>query len=127
MKRTVLAVLVAGMAASTMGCAAIFAGGNQKDVHMDAEPRGAEVYVDGALRGQTPVVLELDRRKSHTVVFKLDGYQDATCQLNASAGAGWIVLDILLTGLIGVIVDAATGAWNSIGDAMCSVRLTADR
>lgn len=40
-----------------------------------------------------------------------DGFENKSLNMTYSVGAGWIILDIL-SGLIGVIVDAATGNWN---------------
>jgi len=35
-----------------------------------------------------------------------------------------VVLDVLVTGLIGVIVDATTGAWNALSPRAATVTLT---
>ena len=85
-----------------------------KSVAMSSNPTGAEVWIDGARRGTTPFSLDLNNHTSHTVVFRLEGHQEVTCQLTTSVGAGWVILDVL-GGLIPVIVDAATGKWNSFG------------
>lgn len=82
--------------------------------------------IDGARRGTTPFSLDLNNHTSHTVVFRQAGHQEVTCQLTTSVGAGWVILDVLV-GLVPVIVDAATGKWNSLDQGVCNVVLPAAR
>ena len=56
------------------GCATLFNDGT-KTVAMSSNPSGAEVWIDGARRGTTPVSLDLNNHKSHTVVFRREGHQ----------------------------------------------------
>lgn len=63
--------------------------------------------------GTTPVQLSLKADKSYTIEFRKEGYESVTRVVNTKVGAGWIVLDVL-GGLIPVIIDAATGAWNQL-------------
>ena len=120
MKRTALSLLL--VVAST-GCATLF-NASQKSIPMASTPPEAEVWVDGSLRGTTPVSLELNNHTSHVVVFRKEGYQDVTCELDARVGAGWVILDVL-GGLVPVIVDAATGSWRSLSRSSCDVTLPA--
>ena len=54
--------------------------------------------------------VDLSIRREHTITFRKDGYKDKSYQVSRSVGFGWIVLDVL-GGLVGIIVDAATGDW----------------
>lgn len=63
--------------------------------------------------GETPVALKLECKKTYTIEFKKEGFEARTYTINNHVGAGWIILDVL-AGLVGVIVDAATGAWYSL-------------
>jgi len=92
------------------GCAAILKGSSD-NVDFSSDPSGAKVYVNGVLRGTTPLKLKLESKGTYTIEFKKEGYGTSTYTITNHVGAGWIVLDVLLTGFIGVIVDAATGAW----------------
>ncbi len=74
-------------------------------------------------RGTTPFSLDLNNHTSHTVVFRQRDIQEVTCQLTTSVGAGWVILDVL----VGLIVDAATGKWNSLDQGVCNVVLPAAR
>ena len=120
MKPTVFSLLLA-VAAS--GCATLFNAG-QKTIPMASMPSEAEVWIDGTLRGVTPLSLELNNHTSHVVVFKKEGYKDVTCNLDTEVGARWVILDVL-GGLAPVIVDAATGAWRSLSSETCNVTLPA--
>jgi len=92
------------------GCATIFSGSTDT-VELSSEPTGAQVYVNGAKRGTTPVTLTLKKGREYNLEFRKDQYETKGMALNYSLGAGWLVLDIL-SGLVGIIVDAATGNWN---------------
>lgn len=109
---------------AAVACGTLF-NQSEKTVSMSSEPSEAEVWVDGNRMGMTPVTLELDNFESHTVTFRKEGYREVTCELNSSAKAGWIVLDVL-GGLIPVIVDAATGEWSGISDDTCNVTLPSE-
>ncbi len=107
---------------ASSGCAALFAS-KRAHVAMQSTPSEAEVWVDGNRMGVTPVTLELSKKKSHTVTFKRDGYQDITYAIDTKVGAGWIILDVL-GGLIPVIVDASTGSWKSLNTGTVNQTLT---
>lgn len=89
---------------------------------MGSTPAGAEVLIDNVRRGTTPLSLDLGNHSGHTIVFRMEGHEDAVCELRASVGTGWVILDIL-GGLIPVIIDAATGAWKSLTAQTCNVSL----
>lgn len=96
-------------------------------VRLDSDPPGAKVFDDGSLVGTTPTMALVTKKKDHIFEFRKDGYSSIT-RLDASrAGAGWIVCDIFLTGLIGVVVDAATGSWNGLDDEYVKVALEATK
>jgi len=108
MKRTISLILVACLFL-TSGCATIFVGGKD-DIDLSSDPSGAKVLVNGQNEGKTPITLVLKRGKEYTVEFVKEGYERKTLRLTYGIGAGWLILDIL-SGLIGVIIDAATGNW----------------
>jgi hypothetical protein len=105
------------------GCAAIL-GSKSTNVAAVSDPPGAEVYLDGARVGVTPDTLAVESKKTHTIVLKKAGYKEDSCTLPSSVDGGWVILDVLLSGLIGVIVDAATNEWNELTKKSCKVVLT---
>lgn len=102
-----LLLLAAGAAAA--GCGALFNSGPAR-VNFTSTPDNAEVWIDGVRRGTTPIFLELEKKKDHTVTFRKAGYQDMTNPLPRSIKGVYVVFDVL-GGLLPVIVDAATGSW----------------
>ena len=113
MKRVIVAVLILGIVAGALcGCATILKGTSQ-DVFLVSEPSKAEIYIDGQLRGTTPLDLELECDKTYVIEFRMDGYETQTFNISNSVGAGWVILDVVC-GLVPVIVDAVTGAWYTL-------------
>ena len=119
-KAVTVPVAVATLLAAT-GCATLFNRSN-RTVSFSSIPTEAEVWIAGTLRGTTPFSLDLDNHQSRTVMFRKEGYQDVACELTASVGVVWVILDVL-GGLIPVIVDAATGEWKSLDQGACNVNL----
>jgi hypothetical protein len=112
------------VAALLGGCGTIL-NGTRQDIpvtsapdgaHVTAEPRGGEFT--------TPTTLNLQRKRDYTLTFTKEGYSIGTTTIGHHARGGIIVLDLLLTGLIGVIVDASTGGWNSLSPKTVTVALT---
>ncbi len=93
------------------GCGTLFnsAGG---EVNFSSNPPGADVIVDGLTLGQTPVMLDLEKKTTHQVIIK-DDNAERTFLINHKVGAGWVILDIL-GGVLPVIVDAVTGDWYNL-------------
>jgi hypothetical protein len=93
-------------------CATLFKGTTQ-EVHFNSNPQKAHVIVNGADMGETPVALKLETKKTYNIEFRAEGYEPKTYTISNHVGAGWIILDVF-AGLVGVIIDAATGAWYSL-------------
>lgn len=109
MKKLILVVMAFSFVLYS-GCATIFSGSNA-EISFDSEPQGAKVLVNGANEGTTPVKLKLNKGNEYKIEFVKDGYQNKTMRMTYGLGTGWLILDIL-SGLLGVIIDAATGNWN---------------
>lgn len=90
-----------------VGCATIVTG-TSTDVSLQSDPSEAEIEINGQDRGETPTTLSLDSDRAYTVELSLEGYEDETIQLEKST-SGWVAGNILLGGIPGLIVDAATG------------------
>lgn len=105
-----------------MGCATLFAPGKYP-LAVSSDPHGADVYVNGFKMGTTPVELNLKADKSYTIEYRKEGYDTVVRVVNTKVGAGWIVLDVL-GGLIPVVIDAATGAWNKLDQDAINAVLT---
>ena len=113
-----------GASVGLAGCGAIFNGSHQ-DVMTQSAPDGATVTVNpGGEKSTTPTTLKLARKNSYTLTFSKAGYSEATYSIKSGASTGIIILDVLFTGLIGVIVDAATGDWNKLSPETATAALT---
>src|SRR6185369_3446122 len=110
--------LVAAVAAvSTLGACATVVSGTSQNISVRTEPDGANCRLEraGAVVGiinPTPGTVHVDKSKNDiTVICKKEGYEDGISPLPSSF-TGATFGNILLGGLIGVAVDAASGANN---------------
>jgi hypothetical protein len=105
------------------GCGVMFQGSNQT-VGIHSSPSGATVKgTPGIGEYTTPCSVSLSRKNSYDLTFTKEGYKPVSAYINASVKFGYVLLDVLLTGLVGVIVDAATGGWNGLKPDFISVTL----
>ena len=103
-------VLVA-VAFPVAGCGVIF-GGTTETLRVSSSPAAARLTTEPTTGTfTTPASLALQRKHSYVLTAELDGYRPAELQIRQELRIGPLVLDILFTGLIGVVVDAATGGW----------------
>jgi hypothetical protein len=102
-----LASLVVGVAALG-GCASIIHGSTQ-EISIQSNPSGAVIAVNGVRNAQTPATLSLPRKSAQALEITLDGYRPFQMQLHRGT-SGWVWGNIVFGGLIGLVVDASTGA-----------------
>ncbi len=103
-------VLIAAFGLS--GCATIVSGTNQK-VSVTSQPSGAKVTADGKMSATTPTDFTLERKSDHTLEFSKEGYKSATVLLKRTMN-GMGFGNALVGGIIGVGVDAVSGANNKL-------------
>ena len=104
-----LAVLATGCASITRGTKDAFA--------IQSTPSGAMVSMSNGLTCVTPCAMELPRKHSFSVTFKMDGYKELTTNVipkQAGAGSAGMAGNIILGGLIGAAVDAGSGAMKDL-------------
>lgn len=107
----------------TAGCGTIF-GGTSQNVRVASSPSSAEVDVESGATHTTPTTLDLDRGNSYVLEISQEGYETREVEIEKSMRGGILALDILFTGLLGVIVDASTGGWYSLSPERVDVSLT---
>jgi uncharacterized protein YceK len=100
--------LILGTLLLVTGCASIVSGTTQP-ISFNSTPIGARVLINGADMGKTPLTLELKRKQSYAVAINLDGYKPETMNIERGLN-GWVWGNIIFGGLIGVVVDAASGS-----------------
>jgi hypothetical protein len=111
--------------AATTGCGAIL-NGTRQNITATSAPDGATVSTNpGGLQFTTPTTMNLERKNEYTLLFTKAGYRSTALQVQRRLQALIVVLDVLLTGLVGVVVDAATGAWYKLAPEDAVVTLVA--
>jgi len=121
-KRALLSMtLVTTLFASLPGCATLFAGGPDR-IQVASAPPGAKVFLDNQEVGATPMVVTLDRERSGgNIRLEAPGYQPATFQrVKSVQGVFWLNL---CAGLLGFIVDLATGDYKAFDTSAINVSL----
>lgn len=122
MNRLLACLLLVCLFVSQSGCASIVSGKSQ-DVNIRTTPPGAEVNIDGVPRGTTPLLVNLKRKERHAVEFKKPGYLDEIRHTNKGYN-WWFTGNIIFGGIIGIIVDFATGAVYTVKPEDMSVTLS---
>src|SRR5438552_15949396 len=118
-----LPLVCVAMPLTVAACGLIF-GGSRQTIQANSSPPGTTVTTAPPTATlTTPAAVSLERKKDYTLTFTKAGYTAADVQVAHHVRGGIIVLDILF-GLVPVIVDAATGAWNSLSPTMVNVTLT---
>ncbi|HUU30102.1 MAG TPA: hypothetical protein VM123_20035 [archaeon] len=106
----------------TVGCGAIFKGTSQ-NVKIMSSPASTVTVDPGGMQQSTPTTLDLDRGKSYVLTFSKEGYESQKVEIKKKVSVGIIVLDVLLAGLIGVVIDAVTGSWYNLKPDQVSITL----
>jgi hypothetical protein len=116
------AALTGLLALGTGGCATVVNGTTQK-IPVTSDPIAAQVIVDGAVSGETPTTLTLKRNADHLVTLQKPGFEPKTIPVLKGIGdAVWG--NVLVGGLVGWGVDAASGSQYSLAPSSISVKLS---
>ncbi len=111
--KTLMLVFALVITAVASGCASITRG-SKDALTIETEPSGANCTLStGQVCSSTPCTLRMPRKSEGTASCKLEGYADASgnwTHKTAGSGAAGMAGNVLLGGLIGVAVDAGTGA-----------------
>ncbi len=114
-------LLAACLLFGTTGCASILKSRYQ-NLAVTSDPSDARVSINGILVGKTPLVTSVNGTKEQVVEISKEGYGTRLVVVTTSIGAGWIIADVL-TGVAPLIVDAATGSWNSLDNSVVNIAL----
>lgn len=121
--RAVACAVLLSLAVSASGCGLVM-GGSRQVVRAVSTPAGAAVTTSPeTAETMTPAGLNLERKNSYVLTFTKEGYAPAKAELQRGTRVGIVIADVLLTGLIGVIVDAATGAWYKLSPEVVTVAM----
>ena len=107
-------IFVLFLAALSSGCATVTRG-TDSTIGFDSQPSQAEVRTSNGLGCVTPCSLVVKRNEEFIATFSKPGYQSRQVEVKtqlAGAGVAGVAGNILIGGLIGLGVDAMTGAAN---------------
>lgn len=122
--RHATALTTAGLLVLSLTACGTILGGSAQEINVSSNPGAATVEFDRVNRTvTTPAEVELKRKESYQLTFSREGYTTETTVVESNLRVGILVLDILFTGLIGVAIDAGTGAWNALSPENVSVSL----
>jgi hypothetical protein len=110
MRISLLAILAGSL---SLGACATVTRGTTEQITFDSEPPAAMRTSTGLTCPTTPCTLQVDRKSEFVATFSKDGYesQDIMVQTRvAGSGAAGFAGNVLIGGLVGMGVDAATGA-----------------
>ncbi|PHO05484.1 translation initiation factor 2 [Rhodobacteraceae bacterium 4F10] len=101
---------VAGLSLST--CATVTKGGTSENVHFRSHPSGLDVEMSNGMRFTTLCQLKISRKESFVATFKRGNDKRTIVVETRMRGSGGAALagNILVGGIVGIGVDAATGS-----------------
>jgi hypothetical protein len=105
-------VLALALAALCGGCATVVRG-TTDEVGFNSTPSGAEVHTSNGLGCITPCTLTIKKNEEFVATFQKDGFlpqQVPVSRQVVSAGVAATAGNVIAGGLIGLGVDAVTGA-----------------
>lgn len=100
--------LLLAIALSCTGCASIVHGTTQS-ISIQSQPSAANVTVDGAAVGVTPLLFDMKRKSKHIVTISKPNYVAQWIVISRAAAPATFG-NVLVGGFIGLGVDAASGA-----------------
>ncbi len=109
-----------------IGCATIFKGSTQ-DVGLNSNPQKATVKVKSMggveiFSGTTPTAVKLPKKSEYIVTIDMQGYKSSTVQITQTL-EGWFWGNLLCGGLVGMVIDYASGAMWDLQPEQISVSL----
>jgi hypothetical protein len=123
--KTIKLILISGLLVTTIGCASITRGSKDTLV-VNSDPSGAIVSLSNGLNGKTPCTFKVSRKGGFVVKIEKEGYETVEVQVEgqiSGGGAAGMAGNVLLGGIIGAGVDAATGATKDLKPNPIDVKL----
>ncbi|MGL4495434.1 MAG: PEGA domain-containing protein [Beijerinckiaceae bacterium] len=111
--KTVIKIIFAITASLMVANCATVTRGLTNQVQITSEPSGAEVRTSLNHACTTPCTLQVDRKAEFSINYQKPGYRDASVNVTtriASAGVAGFAGNIIIGGIVGMGVDAATGS-----------------
>ncbi|MFH1877496.1 MAG: PEGA domain-containing protein [Candidatus Omnitrophota bacterium] len=121
MRRILFLMAVCAAVVDLAGCASLTTGPNQR-IAVNSNPQGADVETDSGFTGVTPCNFKMQRNRDHIMKISKDGYKTAKVVFTRTL-CGSTAGNLIVGGIIGVGVDAMTGAMYKLCPENVSVDL----
>ncbi|KPH82133.1 translation initiation factor 2 [Bosea vaviloviae] len=106
-------LMTIAVALSVSACGTVTRGSNE-DVTFNSEPPGAKVLTStGLVCNATPCTFPISRKQEFIATFELPGHHSQQVAVKtevSGGGAAGMAGNILVGGVVGIVVDASTGA-----------------
>ncbi|MGD2093941.1 MAG: hypothetical protein PVH77_02935 [Phycisphaerales bacterium] len=112
MKEKLLVAMLLFVTLWVSGCASIVTGKFQ-NIPVTSEPPGAKVRSDTGVSITTPGSFDMVRNQNHTLVAEYPGCEPQQRELKHGV-QGWFWGNIILGGIIGGVIDMASGACDEL-------------
>lgn len=123
MKKIIALLGAVALVGTLTQCATILHGSRQQ-VSISSNPTAANVFIDGQKVGRTPYVANLARKNTHLI--RIEIFDHAPYEMTMVRKVdGWIAGNIIFGGLVGLIIDAATGSMYKLTPEQVSAELRA--
>lgn len=96
-----------------LGACATVTRGTTNQIQIESEPSGASASTSLNHQCTTPCTITVNRKDEFSVVFKLEGHKEQTIAVRtilAVDGIAGLAGNVVVGGVVGMGVDAATGA-----------------
>jgi hypothetical protein len=125
-KTSIAANIILALAVLILSGCATVTRGTKDTLVIESDPAGAEVRLSTGQTGRTPTSFKLKRKEPVVVTITREGYETVNVNVNAQvvgAGAAGMAGNVLVGGIIGVGVDAWSGATKSLKPNPVTVKL----
>lgn len=120
--KKVLSLSMAFLFLLQSGCASIV-GGKYETVHIETTPAGANVRTErDDKQGISPTDISLKRKNEHEIIIEKEGFKTKRIVVDTDL-RGWFWMNLLSWGLIGMVVDLATGSAYNLDPKNITVNL----
>ncbi len=103
------------------GCAALF-NARHRMIQLDSQPAGALVRMNGLRVGLAPLAVSASTKQGARFTFEWADGARAACDVTPHVEPYWVFPDLLVGGLVGPIIDLASGRMRDLGATHCLAR-----
>lgn len=110
-----MTALLSSLLVAATGCSTIERG-SRDELRILSRPSQCQVVVSGDYdtNGTTPMTIALKRRGNYNITISKEGYDSQTVRVESKTsgkGVSTSTLNLIIGGVVGVGIDAYSGAW----------------